>query len=228
MTRLVGLALTVVLFPLDGWEVAKAGTEPAAVAVVLGDRRADLPCLRSQVRQNDVVGHYLTQVGRERLRWSAEKVVVTFGAAAPTGCLLRAPAGEPPRNLDRVTAAPPEIIDGQSVLDCELADLLARIEDRGPAPRCLHVAALPSVGGFPGRPIHFWIPREGGHSDHRADTDADRRRGTTAGRVPEDPLRKTALVAGGFYLITFISSIPAVFPIDPVLNHSWKLGPPPC
>jgi hypothetical protein len=35
-----------------------------------------------------------------------------------------------------------------------------------------------------------------------------------------DALRKTALVAGGFYLITFISSIPAVFLLDPVLNHS--------
>jgi len=35
-----------------------------------------------------------------------------------------------------------------------------------------------------------------------------------------DALRKTALVAGGFYLITFISSIPAVFLLDPVLNDS--------
>jgi Domain of unknown function (DUF4386) len=33
-----------------------------------------------------------------------------------------------------------------------------------------------------------------------------------------DTARKTALVAGGFYLITFISSIPAVFLLDPVLN----------
>jgi hypothetical protein len=31
-------------------------------------------------------------------------------------------------------------------------------------------------------------------------------------------LRKTALVAGVFYLITFLSSIPAVFLLDPVLN----------
>jgi hypothetical protein len=35
-----------------------------------------------------------------------------------------------------------------------------------------------------------------------------------------DALRKTALVAGGFYLITFVSSIPAVFLLDPVLNDS--------
>jgi hypothetical protein len=35
-----------------------------------------------------------------------------------------------------------------------------------------------------------------------------------------DALRKTALIAGGFYLITFISSIPAVFLLDPVLNDS--------
>jgi hypothetical protein len=35
-----------------------------------------------------------------------------------------------------------------------------------------------------------------------------------------DPLRRTALVAGGFYLITFISSIPAVFLLAPVLKHS--------
>src|SRR5206468_2139860 len=35
-----------------------------------------------------------------------------------------------------------------------------------------------------------------------------------------DATRRTALVAGGFYLITFISSIPAVFLLDPVLNDS--------
>jgi Domain of unknown function (DUF4386) len=33
-----------------------------------------------------------------------------------------------------------------------------------------------------------------------------------------DALRKTALVAGSFYLITFAASIPAVFLLDPVLN----------
>ena len=33
-----------------------------------------------------------------------------------------------------------------------------------------------------------------------------------------DPVRKTALVAGVFYLLTFASSIPAVFLLDPVLN----------
>lgn len=31
--------------------------------------------------------------------------------------------------------------------------------------------------------------------------------------------RKTALVAGAFYLITFITSIPAVFLLSPVLNN---------
>jgi hypothetical protein len=35
-----------------------------------------------------------------------------------------------------------------------------------------------------------------------------------------DALRRTALVAGGFYLLTFVSSIPAVFLLDPVLNDS--------
>ncbi len=35
-----------------------------------------------------------------------------------------------------------------------------------------------------------------------------------------DALRKTALVAGVLYLITFISSIPAVFLLDPVLNNT--------
>lgn len=38
-------------------------------------------------------------------------------------------------------------------------------------------------------------------------------------RVPMDSLRKTALVAGGFYLITFASSIPAFFLIGPVLDN---------
>src|SRR6478672_13754144 len=39
-----------------------------------------------------------------------------------------------------------------------------------------------------------------------------------AKRVPMDSLRKTALVGGGLYLITFISSIPAVFLLAPVLD----------
>jgi hypothetical protein len=39
------------------------------------------------------------------------------------------------------------------------------------------------------------------------------------GKQPMDPVRKTALVAGVFYLITFISSIPALFLLHPVLNN---------
>jgi hypothetical protein len=35
-----------------------------------------------------------------------------------------------------------------------------------------------------------------------------------------DQVRKTALVAGVFYLVTFVSSIPAVFLLGPVLNDS--------
>jgi hypothetical protein len=38
-------------------------------------------------------------------------------------------------------------------------------------------------------------------------------------RVPADSTRKTALVAGALYLITFASSIPAVFLLSPVLNN---------
>jgi hypothetical protein len=34
-----------------------------------------------------------------------------------------------------------------------------------------------------------------------------------------DSARKTALIAGVFYLVTFASSIPAVFLLEPVLNH---------
>lgn len=40
-----------------------------------------------------------------------------------------------------------------------------------------------------------------------------------ARRVPMDAMRRTAFVAGVFYLITFISSIPAVLLLDPVLNN---------
>jgi hypothetical protein len=40
-----------------------------------------------------------------------------------------------------------------------------------------------------------------------------------AKRVPMDSLRKTAFVGGGLYLITFISSIPAVFLLAPVLDN---------
>lgn len=42
---------------------------------------------------------------------------------------------------------------------------------------------------------------------------------TPTKRVPMDSLRKTALVAGTFYLITFIASIPALFLIAPVLDN---------
>jgi hypothetical protein len=44
-------------------------------------------------------------------------------------------------------------------------------------------------------------------------------------QVPADPTRKTALVAGAFYLITFAASIPAVFLLGPVLdNPDYILG----
>jgi Domain of unknown function (DUF4386) len=47
---------------------------------------------------------------------------------------------------------------------------------------------------------------------------------TAATRVPMDSTRKTALVAGIFYLITFIS-IPTLFLYGPVKNHQdWILG----
>jgi hypothetical protein len=39
-------------------------------------------------------------------------------------------------------------------------------------------------------------------------------------RVPMDPARRTAFFGGLFYLITFASSIPAVFLLRPVLNDS--------
>jgi Domain of unknown function (DUF4386) len=41
----------------------------------------------------------------------------------------------------------------------------------------------------------------------------------TAKRVPMDRMRKTALVAGGLYLLTFISSIPALALKGPALDH---------
>jgi hypothetical protein len=47
---------------------------------------------------------------------------------------------------------------------------------------------------------------------------------TAPGRVPMDSMRKTALVAGVFYLITFIS-IPTLVLYGPVKNHrDWILG----
>ncbi len=39
-------------------------------------------------------------------------------------------------------------------------------------------------------------------------------------RVPIDAMRKTALVAGVFYLMTFLASIPALGLLDPVLHHT--------
>jgi hypothetical protein len=38
-------------------------------------------------------------------------------------------------------------------------------------------------------------------------------------RVPADPTRRTALVAGVFYLLTFAASIPALFLLSPVLDN---------
>jgi hypothetical protein len=43
-------------------------------------------------------------------------------------------------------------------------------------------------------------------------------RTTRRNRASMDSVRKTALVGGGLYLLTFISSIPAVFLLDPVLS----------
>ena len=42
----------------------------------------------------------------------------------------------------------------------------------------------------------------------------------TPGRVPMDPMRKAAFFGGLFYLITFASSIPAVFLLSPVINDA--------
>lgn len=54
---------------------------------------------------------------------------------------------------------------------------------------------------------------------------ANARTNASTKRVPMDPLRKTALVAGILYLITFIASIPAVFLLNPVLSDpNYILG----
>jgi len=47
-----------------------------------------------------------------------------------------------------------------------------------------------------------------------------------AKRVPMDSARKTALVAGIFYLITFAASIPAVLLLGPVLNNPHYIVSP--
>ena len=55
-------------------------------------------------------------------------------------------------------------------------------------------------------------------------TITDRTTATT--RVPMDSLRKTALVAGALYLLTFVTSIPARVLFAPVLNDpNYILGP---
>ena len=41
----------------------------------------------------------------------------------------------------------------------------------------------------------------------------------TPTRTPANPTRKTALVAGVFYVLTFAASIPALFLLGPVLHH---------
>jgi Domain of unknown function (DUF4386) len=50
-------------------------------------------------------------------------------------------------------------------------------------------------------------------------------RSTMTTRTPVDPMRRTALVAGLLYLLTFAASIPAVFLMGPVLtNPDYVLG----
>ena len=49
-------------------------------------------------------------------------------------------------------------------------------------------------------------------------TTAHARKTPAPQRVPMTSLRKTALIAGGLYLLTFVSSIPAVFLLAPVLD----------
>jgi hypothetical protein len=48
---------------------------------------------------------------------------------------------------------------------------------------------------------------------------------TATKRVPMDSLRKTALVAGALYLITFATSIPARILFGPVKDPNYILGP---
>jgi hypothetical protein len=52
-------------------------------------------------------------------------------------------------------------------------------------------------------------------------------RTAVAGKVPMDPLRRTAMIAGGAYLLTFAASIPARFYfLDPVLSDpGYIVGP---
>ena len=52
-------------------------------------------------------------------------------------------------------------------------------------------------------------------------------RSAVAGKAPTDPLRRTAMIAGGLYLLTFASSIPARFYfLDPVLSDpGYIVGP---
>jgi hypothetical protein len=50
-------------------------------------------------------------------------------------------------------------------------------------------------------------------------------RTTATKRVPMDSLRKTALVAGALYLITFATSIPARILFGPVKDPNYILGP---
>jgi hypothetical protein len=50
------------------------------------------------------------------------------------------------------------------------------------------------------------------------DTAADRGVTRTSTRVPMGSLRRTALVGGTFYVLTFLASIPALFLLGPVLN----------
>ncbi|MEZ0074173.1 DUF4386 domain-containing protein [Planotetraspora sp. GP83] len=51
---------------------------------------------------------------------------------------------------------------------------------------------------------------------------------TATKRIPMDSMRKTALVAGVLYLITIVTSIPALILYGPVLNHpDYIVGPGP-
>jgi uncharacterized protein DUF4386 len=55
----------------------------------------------------------------------------------------------------------------------------------------------------------------------------ERNTGDAPGRVPAGPFRKTAFIAGGLYLITFVTSIPTLLLFAPLQEPGYVLGPGP-
>ncbi|WP_284981709.1 DUF4386 domain-containing protein [Arthrobacter sp. efr-133-TYG-118] len=109
------------------------------------------------------------------------------------------------------------VIRTRNVDQAALHGLLQKLQDLA-----LPLLAITQIGTTDSQPAsntRIFTPKK----DHTMKTTTQT---PTTGHVRMDPLRKTAMVAGILYLVTFVSSIPALFLISPVLNDPHYITGP--